>query len=464
MARIPSWSWCGAAVGLLVLAQAAGAPVRAGEKGRAEFPYHDDEGDHTSEEAFQAAVRMHQQAERPWAQDDLLYLTWFGDGDPNITHCRALTTRGRLHTYRDCYDWAPYGAKARADLTPYEFGKLKELLPKLPESAKGVPRALLLLISFRENNEWQTRVYDRSAPPREVLDLDGLTGGGLVHGPRARGEMDPREEPSPELGKTVWLGGRKTPVRSTADWLQTQLQRPVVVDPELRPQDAGDISLDTGHAPLRDVLALLTRHLDAEVFFYEGVYWISRRSPPEILPEPLQLPALTDETRRAARQAIEDLSHKDYDRREAASRRLVEAGPGALALIGEFGDRPDVRSVPEFPERQKRLEDLDEQLRRVLRRGRPTVRLQILLSLPADVNPHELTLGDALRGIVQRMHGPARVEVDQELDEVPVSFPDARWFTTRMLLEWTARLNGARLEIEGHTIRFLKPAGEARGK
>jgi hypothetical protein len=63
------------------------------------------------------------------------------------------------------------------------------------------------------------------------------------------------------------------------------------------------------------------------------------------------------------------------------------------------------------------------------------------------------------------MHGPARVEVDKELEEIPVSFTEStRWFTTRMLLEWAARLNGARLEIEGNTIRFLKPAGAAGGK
>jgi hypothetical protein len=289
--------------------------------------------------------------------------------------------------------------------------------------------------------------------------MDKLTGGGLAHGPAARGGPDSREEPSPELGKTVWLGGRKTPVRSTADWLQTQLQRPVVVDPELRPQDAGDIGLDTGHATLRDVLALFARHLDAEVYFYEGVYWISRRSPPEILSYPLRLPPLTNEAKASAQQAIEDLSHKEYDTREAASRKLLAAGPGALALI-----EPALRERPADAERQERLEDLDEQFRRILRRGKPTVRLQILLSLPADVNQHELTLGDALRGIVERMHGPARVEVDKELEEIPVSFPDPRWFTTRMLLGWTARLNGARLEVEGNTIRFLKPAGAVGGK
>lgn len=106
-------------------------------------------------------------------------MSWFLDGKPNVAMvCRADLSSSTVTTWREVYDWAHQGAKTR-ELSDAQVKRLARLAKGLPSPANVSELESVILVSVLEDGRVRTYLYDRTAPPRDVVRLYDLTGAPL---------------------------------------------------------------------------------------------------------------------------------------------------------------------------------------------------------------------------------------------------------------------------------------------
>src|SRR5262245_14198883 len=108
--------------------------------------------------------------------ENAIRMSWFLRGDPGIAMvCTADLSSYKVTTSREVYNHASQSTKTR-EVSHAQVMTLGELAKSLPASAKTPELKNLLLVSVSEKGKVKTFLYDRSAPPRDIIRLYDLTG------------------------------------------------------------------------------------------------------------------------------------------------------------------------------------------------------------------------------------------------------------------------------------------------
>jgi hypothetical protein len=408
------------------------------------FSY-DLEGDTSHADEFKMVL-----SEYTYPQGNPLFeMTWFPEGSCRYAVWTKLSPEGATRTQHHAWNWATSGGGDRKPLNAEELSDVKKLLDTLPDSAVQTPRALLLFVSFLKDGKRIVRAYDRSAPPEAILKLDKILDSRLESGPVARGEPREWETPSTQLDVRIYWSFTDSAAAVVAARLSRDLGRPIRVDPALVEQTPV-ITLNIEGEPLRQAVNQFAAKLNANVYFMRGVYWISKDKPAEVLPEPLDLPPLSEKDERAADVALRELQSDDLNTREAAGPKLIALGTGVLKQVAATmaARKGDV-------DLQTRLAQIDEALRAILRDGTPSVRLKIQLRLKVELSARSILLKKAAEDLASRLDNVPKIEMDEALAMKVVSVPEFKRISGYAAFETLARAAGCRLQIKGNTVRFL---------
>jgi hypothetical protein len=94
--------------------------------------------------------------------------TWFPSRDARVGEWSTIDSRGRVTIYRFVHDVGFQNSRTTS-LVASQVPELVELLPTLPASSPPATLDHLLIVGFRRaEGDWQTRLYDRTAPPEVV--------------------------------------------------------------------------------------------------------------------------------------------------------------------------------------------------------------------------------------------------------------------------------------------------------
>lgn len=106
------------------------------------------------------------------------YSTWFLGDNPRVAMAAIVDNDGHVFTYplRNSEVGPTHSRwKRLPDVDSLSF---LATVRTLPETTSGVAAANLVIVSFRIDGKWQTRVYDRTKPPAELMNVYRL-----VHAP-----------------------------------------------------------------------------------------------------------------------------------------------------------------------------------------------------------------------------------------------------------------------------------------
>ena len=156
------------AVALGFVAACAGGPERPTPTVFADYP---------PSAAFDEVIQSHVDAGNDREQRMLL-TTWFQDGDPRVARFCSVRPDGRCSTYQYVHQ-TEFRAPTARQLDPATMQVIQEAIHELPPSQKP-PMANMLIVSFREDGIWQTRLYDRMNRPAAVSTIIETTGAPIV--------------------------------------------------------------------------------------------------------------------------------------------------------------------------------------------------------------------------------------------------------------------------------------------
>jgi hypothetical protein len=122
-------------------------------------------------------VQMHIEAGTD-RDERLVLTTWFQDGDPQVAQVCSIRPDGRRTTYQYVHKVSLNASKS-IQLTPETLQTVMQALTTLPPSTTP-PLANLLIVSFRQGGQWQTRLYDRTSRPPGASTVFELTNAPIV--------------------------------------------------------------------------------------------------------------------------------------------------------------------------------------------------------------------------------------------------------------------------------------------
>jgi len=102
--------------------------------------------------------------------DLVFFSTWFVDGRPGVVMETSVDAHGCVYTVRTEYDWARQNFDSR-QLTESELQSTFVALKTLPDSAQQPPLPFLVVVSFKLDSKWQTKLYDRRNLPAEMVEV-----------------------------------------------------------------------------------------------------------------------------------------------------------------------------------------------------------------------------------------------------------------------------------------------------
>lgn len=102
------------------------------------------------------------------------FSTWFLRGHPRVVMATVFIIDGRVFSYPlPNSEVGPTNSrwKRQANVDVSEF---LASFRTLPETTPSVPLPNLVIVSFRLDGKWQTRLYDRTRPPAELTRIYSL--------------------------------------------------------------------------------------------------------------------------------------------------------------------------------------------------------------------------------------------------------------------------------------------------
>ena len=125
-------------------------------------------------EALDYILRAHFDKRANLADGRVMYATWF-PGSPRIAIECEINAKGQACCYRSVYNWAAQDSHT-IQLTGEEIKEVKESLNELPEPLGSPPVANMLILSFRDGENWITRYYDRLNLPDGIKRICKIAG------------------------------------------------------------------------------------------------------------------------------------------------------------------------------------------------------------------------------------------------------------------------------------------------
>jgi hypothetical protein len=122
-------------------------------------------------DALSANIAWHKQT-----GENEIRTSWFLHGTPGIAMvCTADLLSSKVTTSREVYERGSQAIKTR-ELSHSQVITLTELIKHLAASAGAPELKNLLLVSVRQHENVETHLYDRSAPPQDIIRLYDLSG------------------------------------------------------------------------------------------------------------------------------------------------------------------------------------------------------------------------------------------------------------------------------------------------
>jgi len=125
-------------------------------------------------EALDYILRAHFDKRANLASGRVMYATWF-PGGPRIPNECEINAEGQACCYRSVYNWAAQNSRT-AQLTREEIKEVQKSLHELPETPGSPPVANMLILSFRDGENWITRYYDRLKLPDGIKRICKIAG------------------------------------------------------------------------------------------------------------------------------------------------------------------------------------------------------------------------------------------------------------------------------------------------
>jgi len=121
--------------------------------------------------ALDRVIETHVNAGKDPREDQVLMTTWFLNGDPRVAHFCNVFPDGRRTTYQ-YVEAAALNALKTVTLPPEALQRIQSLTSQLPPSREPrPPMGNLLIVSYRQNGAWYTRLYDVNARPPAVTQM-----------------------------------------------------------------------------------------------------------------------------------------------------------------------------------------------------------------------------------------------------------------------------------------------------
>jgi hypothetical protein len=118
--------------------------------------------------ALQSTRDTYAGAAAPGARDSIFMTTWFPTPDARVGEWSTVDSRGRVTIYRFVHDVGFQNSRTTS-LVASQLPELQELFSTLPPSSAPQTLDRLLIVGCRRAaGDWQTRLYDRTAPPEIV--------------------------------------------------------------------------------------------------------------------------------------------------------------------------------------------------------------------------------------------------------------------------------------------------------
>ena len=103
----------------------------------------------------------------------IYYSSWFLKGKPRVAIQTRINEQGAVEVVRSVFNWADQDGRSK-QLTEEQVASVAMIIAELPESAKSTPLAFLYVVSFKNQGEWMTRIYDRRHLPASITKLHAI--------------------------------------------------------------------------------------------------------------------------------------------------------------------------------------------------------------------------------------------------------------------------------------------------
>jgi len=116
-------------------------------------------------------VHSHARREPLGKSGAAFYSTWYPAGNPRVAMATIVDNDGHAFTYplRNSEVGPTHSRWKR--LPDVNSASFLATVRTLPDTISGVAVANLVIVSFRVDGRWQTRLYDRTKPPAELVNL-----------------------------------------------------------------------------------------------------------------------------------------------------------------------------------------------------------------------------------------------------------------------------------------------------
>ena len=112
----------------------------------------------------------------------ILFISRFSK-DPGVAYQYSVSDTGRVQSQLDLYKWSVRDVHV-ADLKKEQLKTLQASIPRLPKSTTRPPLDRTMYVSFHENKDWRTQVYDSTKLPEEVKSVMAIINQRLETGNR----------------------------------------------------------------------------------------------------------------------------------------------------------------------------------------------------------------------------------------------------------------------------------------
>ena len=163
------------------------------------------------------------------------------------------------------------------------------------------------------------------------------------------------------------------------------------------------------------------------------------------------LPVLTEAQRQVVDAALKDLGSEEYEAREAATKKIKAAGPGALVVL-----EAALKAGGDDAERIARMKQLVEELMALHAGGASPQQVKRALSAKVSFEFVDKPMKDCLTALCEQLALPkGTIAAAAEYENVAISLR-VMDMEMKLALTWLARLADADVQVEKKEIRIGK--------
>jgi hypothetical protein len=116
-------------------------------------------------------------------KDAAMLISWSWNGGPRNWSGIHVDAKGNAGSFREIYNHALQGGSITAVGRPKDPAVIEQFISKVGPSVKPPPIDDVLIVSFRTNSKWETRLFHRDHAPTPLVDLYRYLAKGNLGGP-----------------------------------------------------------------------------------------------------------------------------------------------------------------------------------------------------------------------------------------------------------------------------------------